>query len=776
MNMTRSILGLIFVCFMIIVGTFSYISIKSSISQVKNSAIGRVAMFSEQVNAGIRNSEMLIESTAFSVAEDKTIFDQSKKIRIERILNHLMSIDQSIVHLSLSQDRSPSSIGDWTADRQNNQINISDFKSDQQNNTAGIHRISVLVGDLRIIADLSISRIFSTFQDKLGMDELAFLCSEKGTILAQYSLKEATYDLVSAQNFETLFVAAQKLESSKIFELILNDGQDLFLTIQSINIDSTSPVWLGISVSRKVMRKAFYDTLSIDLIVAFVVILILVVAIFFIIRKVSRSIDDTSHILQNLVKGDLTAAQKITTNGSIEMQTMSMAVNGLIDDLSSKSFFSQEIGRGNLNAYFEISSDQDTLGKSLIAMRDKLKISLEETNNVVREAGELGQLSARVSTDGKTGVWFELADSVNHLLETLHEPFMSINHVVDAISKGDLTQRFSGEVHGDIKEMATNFNIALDEMNVLLSNIVIRANHISDSVSEMLQSSEEINVNTGEIASSISEMSRGAQNQVYKVDESSKLIEAILTSAREMGDQSETINGAAQRSTESSEKGLKLIRKVGFSMKDITDFSADTNKSIKVLIERSKEMTRVLSIITEIASQTNLLALNAAIEAAQAGDAGRGFAVVAEEIRKLAEGSRKSVKEIEGLIGDIQRDSLDASKVLDVMTASIQGGEEASKEASSAFAEISKSTSETLKLAEGILNATKLQMEDINNVVVITEGVVVIAEETAAGTEQIASSASELSSGMANYAQKSYSVSEVANELKIQVGKFKLKG
>ncbi len=66
-------------------------------------------------------------------------------------------------------------------------------------------------------------------------------------------------------------------------------------------------------------------------------------------------------------------------------------------------------------------------------------------------------------------------------------------------------------------------------------------------------------------------------------------------------------------------------------------------------------------------------------------------------------------------------------------------------------------------------------MDDISNVVGITESVVVIAEETAAGTEQIASSASELSSGMANYTQKSYGVSEVAIELKRRVGKFKLK-
>ena len=151
----------------------------------------------------------------------------------------------------------------------------------------------------------------------------------------------------------------------------------------------------------------------------------------------------------------------------------------------------------------------------------------------------------------------------------------------------------------------------------------------------MLSASEEMNTNTGEIASAIAQMSSGAQNQVSKVDESSNLVESILRSANDMGEQAEEINRAAQGGADSSDMGLKMVNKVGFSMKDIKAFANDTNESIKVLTERSKEITRVLGVITDIASQTNLLALNAAIEAAQAGDAGRGFAVVAEEIRKL---------------------------------------------------------------------------------------------------------------------------------------------
>ena len=527
---------------------------------------------------------------------------------------------------------------------------------------------------------------------------------------------------------------------------------------------------------RSIITSSFNEVLVVTIIIGIIGLVLLSLVVWNTVGRITSSLKSSNVLLKNLAKGEVDMAKQVEVKSNDEIGDIALSVNKLMFELNKKAEFAQRIGIGNLSADFESAGENDVLGNSLVQMRDNLTDVIRETNEVVIKAGDEGDLSARMAVDDKDGAWQKLGNSVNNLLESIAKPFGIINRIVNSMAEGNLADRYTDEAQGEILNLANNLNKALDNLNILLGRIVNNSNIISDSSNEMLIASEEMNTNTGEIASAIAEMSSGAQTQVSKVDESSNLVEQILTSANEMGDKSEQINSVAHLVSESSEKGLKMINKVGFSMNDIKSFANDTNDSIKVLTERSQEITRVLGIITDIASQTNLLALNAAIEAAQAGEAGRGFAVVAEEIRKLAEDSRKSAQEIEKLVKDVQQDTASAAKVIEVMNESIEGGEQASVDASEAFKEIASSGEKNLSISKEILDSSKVQIESIKNVVSITEGIVVIAEETAAGTEEVASSATELSSGMQNYTEKSQRVTELAQELKNEASKFRLKG
>lgn len=443
------------------------------------------------------------------------------------------------------------------------------------------------------------------------------------------------------------------------------------------------------------------------------------------------------------------------------------------------SFFINDLKSGNFNTSMDLkgitmNGDIANVTSDLNDLRNVLDNITNEVNRVVNLAGKEGQLRERMVIKNLSGSWKDLGNSLNVLLTSISEPVLEINRIVTMMAQGDLTQSFKMQANGDIMEMANALNIAIKNISNLLKEIDKSALIVANSSSEMTKRSEGMKRSTTEVSSSIMQMAQGAQEQAMKTDEASKLVEMILKSSNDMGEKSDIINSSANSGQQSCQNGLKIIKQVVDNMVGISTSADITSTSIDVLTNRSDEISRFLSVITDIASQTNLLALNAAIEAARAGDAGRGFAVVAEEIRKLAEDSRRSAIDIDKVIKDVHKDILSANKAIDKMKNSVENGSSASKEAESVFQEIFQSSTNTLSLSKEILDATKIQKDSIGNVVKNIEKIVVVSEEVAAGTQEIASSSMELNKSMGEITKSSENLATVANELKKGVERFQL--
>lgn len=489
-------------------------------------------------------------------------------------------------------------------------------------------------------------------------------------------------------------------------------------------------------------------------------------------RSIVRRVKSLNKVIDEMSLG---AIPKINIRGSFdEIDDMMHAMSKLASRMQAIEDVATEIENGNLDVSNDLLSEKDTLGQALLSMRQKLSQVIQETNEAVQMAGEQGKLNTRIPELGHKGAWLQLTESINSLIKSLATPIAEVNRIVNAMAQGDLTKKYEAKASGQIQELSNNFNGSLAALKSLMLEIEKRATIIGDFSGEMISTGQEMKVNTEEIVSAIAQMSNGSQNQQLKIEESSNFIEAILDSSIGMGEKSEKINSEAERGADNSAQGMDMVNSIVNDMSEISALSRNTHESINILTDRSKEISNVLSVITEIASQTNLLALNAAIEAAQAGEAGRGFAIIAEEIRKLADDSKNSTLEIENVIGAIKSDTQQTAQVISAMDQKVRAGVESANQTLDFFKEINSASTQTLRSSEEILEASENQSTIIKKVVTITEGVVVISEQTAAGTNEVASSAEELSVGMRNYAKKSMELSKIADHLKKGLSNFTL--
>ena len=354
-------------------------------------------------------------------------------------------------------------------------------------------------------------------------------------------------------------------------------------------------------------------------------------------------------------------------------------------------------------------------------------------------------------------------------------PVMEVSDIIRRMSNGDLTTEFDMQAEGYVMEMGDALNQAIKNLNTLLTNIETSSVVIGDAASNSMDLTDNMKKNAREVAAAISQIAKGAQDQAMKTDESAKLVADVLESSTNMETKSDIINKAAEMGQKLSNEGLEIMKVLVENMTGINESAGLTSSSIEILTQRAEEIGRTLNVITDIAAQTNLLALNAAIEAARAGDAGRGFAVVAEEIRKLAEDSRKSAVDIEKIIGDVQKDTQAAGKAIDNMSVSVKDGGKATGNAEKIFQEIANSTEETFKISTEIRDMSSTQKSAVDTVAKNIEQIVVVAEETAAGAQQVASSSQELNSSMEEIANASAKLSEISAELQAGVNQFTLK-
>ncbi|GAA0730507.1 hypothetical protein GCM10008905_31900 [Clostridium malenominatum] len=209
------------------------------------------------------------------------------------------------------------------------------------------------------------------------------------------------------------------------------------------------------------------------------------------------------------------------------------------------------------------------------------------------------------------------------------------------------------------KELASLWNEMIDYVCMEKKKSVLQVNELLRFITEMEFIKEMIN-GVRVQSDTFHNITASSEEMATAIDDVSNFIQSVA----------DTTNITENLAVDGGQHVNKAFSFVNESFKDIDGI----NKQMKGVMEKTEKINEIIDIVKGIADQTNLLALNAAIEAARAGEHGKGFAVVADEVRKLAEHTKKSVSEIQLNIGELKSDIGNSVVRVDEITDKLDSG------------------------------------------------------------------------------------------------------
>jgi len=337
------------------------------------------------------------------------------------------------------------------------------------------------------------------------------------------------------------------------------------------------------------------------------------------------------------------------------------------------------------------------------------EVSAENEVAAIVEAAARGDFTRRIQVQDKEGFFKQLGESLNQLLQTSETGLNEVVRVLNALSRGDLTETITNDYAGTFGQLKDDANTTVENLRNIVNNIKDITNTI--------------NTGAKEIAAGNNDLSHRTEEQAASLEQTAASMEELTSTVQQNSLSAQQANQLAVGATNIAGQGVTVVNDVVATMEDIN--------------EASRKIEDIIAVIDSIAFQTNILALNAAVEAARAGEQGRGFAVVAVEVRNLAQRAAAAAGEIKGLIIDSVEKVEDgtqlvaqAGKTMEEIVSAIRGVTGMMSEITAASAEQSAGIAQ--------VNQAISQMDDV------TQHNAALVEQAAAAAESLEEQAQAL--------------------------------
>ncbi|RKD23641.1 methyl-accepting chemotaxis protein [Caminicella sporogenes DSM 14501] len=442
--------------------------------------------------------------------------------------------------------------------------------------------------------------------------------------------------------------------------------------------------------------------------------------------------------------------------------------------LSEADKLLNKLKRGLTISEEEIVKINDCSLKTQKNINELVSLNATIAEKVVDKANGLYKRARKLFMILSIGIMIFLVSVTFIILRLLKNSMSQINDVLTKLSNYDFTVSLKENGKNEFAQMNRSLAVVVENIKRVLADVKGNSEKVAGQSQNLAAVSEEMSASSQELSSTMQQVAEGATNQAQDLMDIVNSLSDLTNNIENVYKELQNVKDETENAENKANIGKKEMDRLIKSIEDIRKAFEVVIKKVETLTNSVKEISVISEIISGISDQTNLLALNASIEAARAGEHGRGFVIVAEEIRKLAEESRKSTEKIVNLVNSITEDT-------DEVIYTSKNVKESVNEQANSVENTVKSFGDILISIENIAPLMKKTYEAMDKIVKSKDMVMErvrkvndVTEENSAATEEVAAASEELTASSEEVAATAQDLSQVAMDLMETVNRFKI--